>query len=117
MATGENNHFMDKLYGALRKAATELEELQVKLDLGKAEAKDKFDEFNQRLDAFLAKHDEKIEASAEKLAELNNYLDPLRVMFEEGRQKTGDELKEQKAKIEAKIDETIAKIKSECETK
>ena len=40
----EHNHLSDKVADALRKAAVELEEFQVQFALGKAEAKDKYEE-------------------------------------------------------------------------
>ena len=113
MATQENSHFLDKVSGALRKAATELEELQVKLHLGKAEAKDKYEEWKAKLDQFLKDHEDEIDAGKEKLAEINMMLDPLRAMLDEAKEKTAEEFEAYKTKIEAKIDEIIAKIKGD----
>ncbi|MCB0477205.1 MAG: hypothetical protein KDC84_03525 [Crocinitomicaceae bacterium] len=113
MESTSNTHFIDKVAEALRKAATELEELQVKLSLGKADAADKYEELKKKLNQFLQDHDSEIDAGKEKLAEMNMLLDPLRVYLEKGKAKTMEEFKAQKEKIEAKIDEIIAKIKSD----
>ncbi len=109
----ENTHLLDKVAGALRKAATELEELQVKLHLGKAEAEDKYEELKKKLNQFLNEHEDEIDAGKEKVAELNMYLEPLRALLEEGKAQTEEAYKAHKEKIEAKIDEIIDKIKSD----
>lgn len=113
METTKNTHFIDRVADAMRKAATELEELQVKINLGKADAEDKFEEMKKRLNQFLWEHQNEVDAGKEKLAEINMMFDPLRAYLEEGKAKTLEEFKAQKEKMEAKIDEIIDKIKSD----
>lgn len=48
-----NNHLVDKIVSGLRTTAVELEELQLQLVLGKAEAADKFEEVKKTLSDFI----------------------------------------------------------------
>ena len=48
MKNKEEIQFVDKVIGALRKSAIELEEFQIKAALGKAEAQDKYEEVKKK---------------------------------------------------------------------
>jgi hypothetical protein len=112
MDAKENIHFLDRVADAMRKAATELEEFQVKAALGKAEAKEKYEEMKSKLKTFLHENEDNIDAGAEKLAEINMLFEHLRVQLELGKAETIDVFKEQKKKIEAAIQDIETKIKS-----
>ena len=53
MDTTERIHYTDQVVAGLRKAAIELEELQVQATLGKAEAKDKFEDVKKKFNLFV----------------------------------------------------------------
>ena len=53
MKTMDETRFIDNVVETLRKAAVEMEELQVQAALGKAEAKDKFDEVKKKFNLVL----------------------------------------------------------------
>ena len=48
MKNKEEIQFVDKVIGALRKSAVELEEFQVKAALGKADAQDKYEDVKKK---------------------------------------------------------------------
>ena len=53
MKNTQDIQFVDKVIGALRKSAIELEEFQVKAALGKAEAQDKYEEVKKKFNLFI----------------------------------------------------------------
>ena len=53
MKNNEDIQFVEKVVGALRKTATEIEEFRVQAALGKAEAQDKFEEVKKKFNLFV----------------------------------------------------------------
>ena len=71
MKTKQDINFVDKVIVALRKSAVELEEFQVQATLGKAEAKDKYEEVKKKFNLFLHDSEFNIIGLREKIEELN----------------------------------------------
>ena len=65
MKNTKDIQFVDKVIGALRKSAIELEEFQVKATLGKAEAQDKYEEVKKKFNLFLHESEFKIKGIKE----------------------------------------------------
>jgi len=112
MESKENKHFMDKVADALRKAATELEEFQVKAALGKKEAEGKYEEMKKKMNSFIQDSKSTIDAGKEKIEEIKPLFEHLRVQLSLGKAETIEIFKEQKKKIEVAIHELEVKIKS-----
>ena len=75
MKNKQDIQFVDKVIGALRKSATELEEFQVKAALGKAEAQDKYEEVKKKFNLFIHESEFKIKGIKDKIVELNTKFD------------------------------------------
>lgn len=112
METKANTHFMDKVVEALRKAATELEELQVKAALGKTEAEDKYEEVKKKFNLFIHESKYKIKEGKEKFDEINDQFDKLVDQLEQGRVDSIEKFKEQKVKFLDTLDDLEDKIRS-----
>ena len=70
METKQDIQFMDKVIGALRKAVINLEEFQVKIALGKAEAEDNYEEVKKKFNLFIHNTEFKIKGVKEDIEEL-----------------------------------------------
>lgn len=116
METNDNTHFVDKVVDALRKAATELEGLQVQASLGKAEASDKYEEWKKKFDGFMndarAKFDNGKDKAEHIQEEIQAMFEQLRVQLALGKADGADAFQEQKKKILDKIRDIEEKIKS-----
>jgi ElaB/YqjD/DUF883 family membrane-anchored ribosome-binding protein len=116
MENTDNTHFVDKVVSALRKAATELEELQVKANLGKAEASDKYEEWKKKFDGFVHDAKLKFEKGKDKAEhiqeEMKALFEQLRVQLALGKADGAEAFQEQKKKIIEKMREIEQKIKS-----
>ncbi|MEZ4923012.1 MAG: hypothetical protein R2780_07580 [Crocinitomicaceae bacterium] len=112
----DNTHVVDKVVDALRKAATELEALQVQAALGKAEASDKYEELKKKFDHFVHETKIKFEQGKEKAGDIQEevqaLLDELRVQLALGKAEGKEAFAEQKKKIVEKIRQIENKIKS-----
>lgn len=97
--------FTEKLSGALKNLATELEELQVQASLGKAEAKDKWDEYQSKLKHALheAKHD--FNHGTGTLGEIRNKIEQLEVQFALGKAEAKEILEDQKKTLKHALHE------------
>lgn len=89
---------IDRLFGFFDKAAAELEELRLQLALGKAEARDKFEELKASFSKTI--HEAKVKALPWKAK-----LEALQVQLALGKAETRDAFMEQKKKILAAIHE------------
>ena len=93
----------DIIINSLKKAVVELEELQVQVALGKADAKDKYVGAKKRYNEFLHRaklHLDKTEKiSKEKIDLFKVAFDELRLELALGKAETKDFLEEQKKKI------------------
>ena len=66
MGKNENSHFIDKIVEALRRAAIEMEELQVQATIGKAEAEDKYEEVKKKFNSFVHESKFRLKIGQEK---------------------------------------------------
>ena len=88
MKNKEEIQFVDKVIGALRKSAIELEEFQIKAALGKAEAQEKYEEVKKKFNLFIHESEYKINGIKEKIEELNTKCDEVRVQLALGKAET-----------------------------
>ncbi len=112
MEKEENIHFIDKVAEALRKAAVDLEEFQVKAALGKAEAQDKYEEIKKNLDSFIQESKSKVKTGKEKVDEVHTKFDELRVQLALGKAETIEAFKNQKKQLLTAMHELEVKIKT-----
>lgn len=103
---------IENLISGFKKAANELEELQVQLSLGKAEAKDKFESLKKRFNLTLHEAELKVKDAKEWAEELHTKFDELRVQLALGKAETKDAFEAQRKRIYAKIHEIELYIKS-----
>jgi hypothetical protein len=112
MKNKEDTQFVDKVIGALRKTATEIEEFRVQTALGKAEAKDKFEEIKKKFNLFVHDSEFKIKGVREKIEELNTKFDELRVQLALGKAETKEIFKKQKKELLLTLHDIEVKIKT-----
>lgn len=112
MKNKQDIHFVDKVIGALRKTAVELEEFQVQATLGKAEAQDKYEEVKKKFNLFIHDSEFKIKGIKEKIEDVNTNFDELRVQLALGKAETKEIFKKQKKELLSKIHEIEVKIKT-----
>jgi len=105
MKNKQDIHFVDKVIGALRKTAVELEEFQVQATLGKAEAQDKYEEVKKKFNLFIHDSEFKIKGIKEKIEDVNTNFDELRVQLALGKAETKEIFKKQKKELLSKIHE------------
>lgn len=92
------NRFIDKVVNGLRGTAIELEELQVQLALGKAEAADKYTEIKKKLNSFVDNIKSQLADSAQS-SQLKAALQELQLQLALGKAETRDTFNAQKTKI------------------
>lgn len=112
MKNKQDLQFIDKVIEALRNTAVKLEELQVKTALGKAEAKDKYEEIKKEFNLFIHESEFKVKGIKENLEELKAKFEELRVQLELGKAETIDIFKKQKKQLLLTLHEIEVKIKS-----
>lgn len=112
MKNTHDTKFVEKVIGALRKTATELEEFQVQAALGKAEAKDKYEEVKKKFNSFIHDSRSKIDDVKEKIEEINTKFDELRVQLALGKAETKEVFKKQKKQLLSTLHEIEVKIKA-----
>lgn len=112
MKDNENSHLIDKVVDSLRKAAVEMEEFQVKAALGKAEARDKYEESKKKLNLFIHETKMKVTSGKEQMEEFHTKLDELRVQLALGKAETTEVFLEQKKKLLSLLHQIEVKIKS-----
>ncbi|SNR69416.1 hypothetical protein SAMN06265371_1095 [Lutibacter agarilyticus] len=106
------NQFIDKVIVALRKAAVNLEEFQVKTALGKAEAKDKYEEVKKEFNSFIHDSEYKIKEVKENIEDLKAKFDELHIQLVLGKAETIDAFKKQKKQLLITLHEIEVKIKN-----
>lgn len=111
MEAKERTHYMDQVVEGLRKAAVELEELQVQATLGKAEANDKFEEVKKKFNLFVHETKATVTAGNEKVAVLQGKLEELRLQLTLGKADTLVAFQTQKKKILLALHDIEYKIK------
>ncbi|MBG7630141.1 MAG: hypothetical protein IZT56_06895 [Bacteroidetes bacterium] len=112
MKNKQDIQFIDKVIQALRKTAVNLEELQVKTALGKAEAQDKYEEIKKEFNLFLHDSEYKIKEVKENMEDLKAKFEELRVQLALGKAETIEVFKKQKKQLLLTIHEIEVKIKS-----
>jgi len=112
MKNKEDIQFVEKVIGALRKTATEIEEFRVQTALGKAEAQDKFEEVKKKFNLFVHDSEFKINGVKEKINELNAKFDELRVQLALGKAETKEIFKKQKKQLLLILHDIEVKIKT-----
>ena len=112
MKNSKDIEFVDKIIGALRKSAIELEEFQVKATLGKAEVQDKYEEVKKKFNLFIHDSEFKIEGIKEKIEELNTKFDELRVQLALGKAETKEIFKKQKKQLLRTLHDIEVKIRT-----
>ena len=112
MKTIQENQFVDNVIGALRKTALNLEEFQVQTALGKADAKDKYEEVKKKFNLFIHDSEFKIKGVKEKIEELNAKFDELRVQLALGKAETKEIFKKQKKQLLLILHDIEVKIKT-----
>jgi len=113
MKTTEETRFIDNVVETLRKVAIEIEELQVQAVLGKAEAKDKYEEVKKKFNTVLHDANYKIHASKDKIEDIDTKFDELRVQLELGKAEGLDSFRVEKRKLLSKLHEIEVKIKTD----
>lgn len=101
----QNTSVIDKIAEGLRKTAVELEEFQLQLALGKAEAADQYESIKKKLNTFLQKIDAKIGHEVPDTSALRGKLDELRVQLVLGQAESREVFTEQKKRILKAIDD------------
>jgi hypothetical protein len=112
MKNKQDTQFVDKVIGALRKSAIELEEFQVKAALGKLEAQDKYEHVKKQFNRTIHESEFKIKGIKEKIDELHTKFDELRVQLALGRAETKAIFKKQKKQLLALLHDIEVKIKT-----
>lgn len=112
MKTKQENSFVEKVVGALRKTAIELEEFQVQAVLGKAEAQDKYEEIKKKFNLFLHDSEVKIIGVREKIEDLNTKFDELRVQLALGQAETKEVFEKQKKQLLLTLHDIEVRIKT-----
>jgi len=112
MKNKEDIQFVDKVIGALRKTAIELEEFRVQTALGKAEVQDKYEEVKNKFNLFIHDSEFKIKGVKEKIEELNAKFDELRVQLALGKADTKEVFKKQKKELLLTLHDIEVKIKT-----
>jgi hypothetical protein len=108
----EKTKLADEVIKGFRKAATELEKFQLQFALGKAEAKDKYEELKKDFNARL--HAAKLKAikGKEHAQKLHQLIDELQVQLALGKAETKDAFDKQRKKINATMHEIELWIKA-----
>lgn len=112
MENTKNTRLTDKIIEALRTSALEMEKFQLTVALGKAEAKDSYEELKKKLNLFIHDAKSKIEFGKEKVDDINTKLDELRVQLSLGKTESIEAFNLQKKQILNTIHELEVKIKS-----
>lgn len=108
----EHNHISEKIAEALRKAAVELEELQVQFSLGKAEASDKYEEIKKSFNHFAHEAKLKFQAGKEKSNDIAALFEELQVQLNLGIADGKDAFNAQRKKILDSVKKLEDKINS-----
>jgi len=95
----------EKIIDGLRQAATELEKFQVQATLGKAEAKDKYEEARKKFQGYIHDAKVRIEETKSSAKEIKPLLEALQVQFALGKAETKEVLEEQRKKFAKMLSE------------
>ncbi|SNR32282.1 hypothetical protein [Lutibacter flavus] len=112
MKDKNENQFIDKIIIALRKTAISLEKFQVKAALGKAEAKDTYEEVKKEFNLYIHDSEYKIKKVKENIDDLKAKFEELLVQLDLGKAETIQAFKKQKKQLLLTLHEIEVKIKS-----
>ena len=112
MENEENTKFIDTVIEALKKSAVEMEKFQLKAALGKAEAKESYEEIKKKLNLFIHESNYKINVGKQKVDEINAKLDEFRVQLTLGKAESVEAFNQQKKQLLLTIHELEVKIKN-----
>ena len=116
METLEKTSLTDKIINGLRKAAEELEQFRIQAALGKAQAKDVYEEAKKKFNTYV--HEAKLrlddakEIAKEKSIQLKIVLEELQVQLALGKAETKEVFEEQRKKITHALSSLEALIRS-----
>jgi len=99
MEATKKTKFVDTIIESLRKAAIEMEELQVQVALGKYEARDSYDVAKKKFNLFLHDSKSKIVTGKEKVDEIHTRIDELNVQLNLGKAETMEAFQAQRKKL------------------
>ena len=91
--------FIDRAINGLRNAAVELEEFQLQLALGKAEASDKYEEVKKKFNHIIHEAKEKLGEGKVIVKDLKGKFEELQLQLALGKAETKEVFNEQKEKI------------------
>lgn len=106
-----NKHAADSVIDSLKKATAEFEDLQVQFALGKAEAKDKYQEFTNKLETLIQSAKTKFYNEKDNMERLKGKFEHLQLQFALGKAETKEAFQEQKKNILAAIHDVENLIK------
>lgn len=112
MEKKENVHVIDLVVDKMRKAAVDLEQFQLTVNLGKMVALEKYEELKKSYSHLISESKIKIAHGKERLEHLQGKLDELQVQFSLGKAVTIEAFKAQKKKILNTIHEIEVSIKT-----
>jgi hypothetical protein len=101
----ENKHLADGFINGLRNFATTLEEVQLEAALGKAEAKDKWNEFTKDLKKFIHESKMDFQNGTGVIGGLRTKAENLELQLELGKADLKDAIEEKKKKLNTTIQE------------
>jgi len=116
METKEKTKITDTILNGLKKAAIEMEELRVQVALGKAEAKDLYEENKKKFNNIIHEAKNDLNAFKNKTASevltLRVFLETLQVQLALGKAETKEAFEEQRKKISKALNELEGLIKT-----
>ncbi len=98
-------HLADGFVNGLRNFANTLEQVQIEASLGKAEAKDKWNEFNKNLKHFLHESKMDLQNGTGVIGGLRTKAESLEVQLELGKADLKEAIAEKKKKLNTTIQE------------
>jgi hypothetical protein len=101
----ENKHLADGFINGLKGFATTLEEVQLSASLGKAEAKDKWNEFTKDLKKFIHESKMDFQNGTGVIGNLRTKAENLELQLELGKADLKDAIEEKKKKLNTTIQE------------
>jgi hypothetical protein len=108
-----NKHLADGLISGLKKFTGKLEQLQVDLTLGKAEAKDKLDDYQKSLKHFLRESKLDIQNGTGIIGDIRRDIEELEVQLALGKMEAEDHLNAHKKHLFRTINEIDKKLANE----
>lgn len=113
MNTTENKTLTEIIIQGLRTAASELEEFQLQIALGKAEAKDLFEDVKKQMKDFIRTSKNKYHTLKDaEILKLINFIEHLEVQLTLGLAETKETFEEQRKEINRALNQVEAELKA-----